>query len=301
MLGLMGDNKPCIPFHHLFLQQLPTYVRSQLAHRDFTDLRELSLEADNIYLAGKATGQHVQEVNAASSATRQRPNRSSSTSSAESLCYYHRIYGTRARKCCEPCKHHATFQQKNRKTRHRSTANVSNIGPHQQQLLVAVSIFGRCFLVDTGAQVSVVPATLRDTHFGASDERLQAANGTSISTYGAQHVSLRLGTATYNVRLVKADVKRPLLGADFLRQYNLLVDIRGKRLIEADTYTSLPCSSIYINPCHLATIYPSANQYHKVLQDYPEILQPHFSSDTVRQYCATSHHDSNSSCARQSP
>ena len=30
MLGLMGDNKPCILFHHLFLQQLPTYVRSQL-------------------------------------------------------------------------------------------------------------------------------------------------------------------------------------------------------------------------------------------------------------------------------
>ena len=137
-------------------------------------------------------------------------------------------------------------------------------------------------MVDTGAQVSVVPATLRDKHSGASDENLQAANGTSISTYGAQHVSLRLGTATYNVRLVKADVKRPLLGADFLRQYNLLVDIRGKRLIEADTYASLPCSSTHINPCHLATICPSANQYRKVLHDYPEILQPHFSSDTVR-------------------
>ena len=130
--------------------------------------------------------------------------------------------------------------------------------------------------------MSVVPATLRDKHSGASDENLQAANDTSISTYGAQHVSLRLGTATYNVRLVKADVKRPLLGADFLRQYNLLVDIRGKRLIEADTYVSLPCSSTHINSCHLGTICPSANQYRKVLQDYPEILQPHFSSDTVR-------------------
>ena len=130
--------------------------------------------------------------------------------------------------------------------------------------------------------MSVVPATLRDKHSGASNENLQAANGTSISTYGAQHVSLRLGTATYNVRLVKADVKRPLLGADFLKRYTLLVDIRGKRLIEADTYASLPCSSTHINPCHLATICPSANQYRKVLQDYPEILQPHFSSDTVR-------------------
>ena len=44
-----------------------------VAHRDFTDLPELSLEADNIVLAGKATGQHVQEANAAISATRQRP------------------------------------------------------------------------------------------------------------------------------------------------------------------------------------------------------------------------------------
>ena len=54
--------------------------------------------------------------------------------------------------------------RRNRGTRHRSNSKCKHyctIGPHQQQLLVTDSISGRCFSVDTGAQVSVIPATLR--------------------------------------------------------------------------------------------------------------------------------------------
>ena len=36
------------------------------------------------------------------------------------------------------------------------------------------------------------------------------------------------------VTTVIADVQRPLLGADFLLQHNLLVDVYGERLVEAD-------------------------------------------------------------------
>ena len=50
------------------------------------------------------------------------------------------------------------------------------------------------------------------------------------------YATLHLNNRTYSARLVKADVKRPLLGADFFRQHNLLVDICDGRLIEADTY-----------------------------------------------------------------
>ena len=129
------------------------------------------------------------------------------------------------------------------------TANVSTVGPHQKQLLVTDSISGRCFLVDTGAQVSVVPVTLRNKHSGASDERL--------------------GKATYNARLVKADVKHPLLGADFLRQYNLLVDIRWKRLIEADTYASLPCSSTHLSLSnYLPICYINTARCYRIIQKF---------------------------------
>ena len=107
---------------------------------------------------------------------------------------------------------------------------MSDVGPHHQQLFITDSNSGRCFLIDTGAQESVIPATGREKPFPTTDQ-LQAANGTPITTYGAISVTHHLNNHTYSARLVKADVKRPLLGADFLRQHNLLVDICGKRLI----------------------------------------------------------------------
>ncbi|GFR63901.1 transposon Ty3-G Gag-Pol polyprotein [Elysia marginata] len=47
---------------------------------------------------------------------------------------------------------------------------------------------------------------------------------------------------TCDARLTIANVKRPLLGADFFRCHNLLVDLYGQRLIEADTCLSCPCT-----------------------------------------------------------
>ena len=102
-----------------------------------------------------------------------------------------------------------------------------------------------------------------------------------ITTYWAVSVTLHLNNRTYSARLVKAYVKRPLLGADFLRQHNILVDICGKRLIEAGTYSSILCAATHASVHELATISPVNNQYRKVLLGYQEIIQPTFPSDTV--------------------
>ena len=103
-----------------------------------------------------------------------------------------------------------------------------------------------------------------------------------LTIYRVVTATVHLNNRTYSARLVKADVKRPLLGADFLRQHNLLVDVCGKRLIEADTYSSILCEATRASVHQLATISPVSNQYRKVLIGYQEIIQPTFSSDTVR-------------------
>ncbi|GFR68256.1 Gag pol protein [Elysia marginata] len=82
------------------------------------------------------------------------------------------------------------------------------------------------FLVDTGAQVSAVPASRFDRQSGPNDHPLQAANGSTIATYGSRNVSLCFNGRMYTARLIVADIRQPLLGADFFRQHN--------RLIEAD-------------------------------------------------------------------
>ena len=80
---------------------------------------------------------------------------------------------------------------------------------------------------------------------------------------------------------VIANVKRPLLGADFLRQHNLLVDARSQRLIEADTHLSVSCDVTVTSVSQLAPIEIGSNKSRKVLNDFPELFQPTFSHSTV--------------------
>jgi hypothetical protein len=70
------------------------------------------------------------------------------------------------------------------------------------------------FLVDTGAEVSVLPATGFDTRTRKEGPPLSAANGSSIKTYGTRTLSLHLATNTYMYQwdFVIPDVSRPLLG-----------------------------------------------------------------------------------------
>ncbi|GFS02416.1 Pol polyprotein [Elysia marginata] len=86
----------------------------------------------------------------------------------------------------------------------------------------------------------------------------------------------------YTARLIVADIRQPLLGADFFRQHNLLVDLRGQRLIEADTFLSCPCTVGVTAVTELAPIETESNKFRKILQEFSAILQPTFSSASVK-------------------
>ena len=106
---------------------------------------------------------------------------------------------------------------------------VASAAGHNESLLFAWdSHSGRRFLVDTGAEVSVLPATGLDTRTGQSGPSLKAANGSSIKTYGVHTTKLCFASCQYEWKFIIADVARPLLGADFLRANSLLVDLKGK-------------------------------------------------------------------------
>ena len=70
---------------------------------------------------------------------------------------------------------------------------------------------------------------------------------------------------------------RPLLGADFLRTHNLLVDMRNRRLIEADTFSGIPCYVSTVTPTNLALLEPSINKFRKL-----DLLKPTFSTAEVK-------------------
>jgi len=68
------------------------------------------------------------------------------------------------------------------------------------------------------------------------DYELSAANGTIIKTYDNELLTLNFGLqCDFTWKFVVADVSKPIIGADFLPFYGLLVDLRNNQLIDQIT------------------------------------------------------------------
>ena len=74
----------------------------------------------------------------------------------------------------------------------------------------------RRFLVDTGAEVSVLPPG-RERRGSKPGPSLKAANESNIKTYGTRFVKLQLPIGRFTWSFTLAEVSQPILGADFLR------------------------------------------------------------------------------------
>ena len=153
-----------------------------------------------------------------------------------------------------------------------------------RRLFVHDSISGCRFLVDTGAEVSVLPPTPTERQHPSSHFELHAANRTPIATFGQRLMSLNLGLRRrFNWVFIVADVEQPLLGADFLQHFHLQVDLHGKQLV--DGCTSLSVSALLaqssqpaLSPSPL-TLEPA---YASLLADFPDIARTNQSEQEVR-------------------
>lgn len=129
-------------------------------------------------------------------------------------------------------------------------------------------------MVDTGASCSVFP---RDTNtYKAADTSftLYAANNTKIPTYGTRRISVDLGLRrVFPWTFVVAEVTRPILGADFLEHFSLLVDIKNKKLIDSLTTCSINASRAPGETMGIKTIAGSSS-WHKILEKYPNLTNP---------------------------
>jgi hypothetical protein len=121
------------------------------------------------------------------------------------------------------------------------------------------------FLVDTGAEASVIPAARTDRKHQQDGPVLQAVNGTPIATYGKRSLTLDLGLRhTFRWVFTIADIKAPILDANFLRYFSLLVGMRKHRL--SDALTQLKIQGITTHDASPSPIFlPTRHQNeHKV-------------------------------------
>ena len=117
-----------------------------------------------------------------------------------------------------------------------SPAKVLSVSQHSSPLLhVKDKLSGDTFLVDTGSEVSIVMPRPGDIE-AAVGPKLTAANGSGITTYGKRKRKIKLECGELSWRFIVAKAKN-ILGADMLRQFRLMPDLQGQRLVSFKSYS----------------------------------------------------------------
>lgn len=136
------------------------------------------------------------------------------------------------------------------------------------RLFITDNNTGLHFLIDTGANISVLPKKT-----GARSEplpfQLYAANNTIIPTYGEKMLELDFKLRRpLKWKFIVAAVTKPIIGADFLKHHHIIVDMKNRRLI--DGKTSLTVDG-HIRNSNIPTVRSIDIQqsYHRILADYP--------------------------------
>ncbi|XP_055941785.1 uncharacterized protein LOC129971835 [Argiope bruennichi] len=132
---------------------------------------------------------------------------------------------------------------------------------------------GLRFLVDSGADVSLIPATHRNKTI--DDFKLYAANGTEIPTYGIKILNLNLGLGReFKFPFILAKVDKAIIGADFLTKFKLLIDIHNKQLINGITKLSVRYHVTTVSVDDVISTLDKTSKYANLLQQYPNFTKP---------------------------
>ncbi|GFS63660.1 uncharacterized protein TNCV_1962111 [Trichonephila clavipes] len=171
-----------------------------------------------------------------SSDRRRSHSRSRSVNRGSGICYYHRHYKEQARKCVSPC----AFVQK----------------------------------TNSRSEICVIPPSPTMNKSPQSNFSLFAANNTKIPAYGMVRKELNLGLRRpFYLTFIIADVSSPIIGADFLKHFNLLIDLKKKRLVDVET--SLFTSCVFSNIVQPSILTVDANiSFKNILSEYPDLSNP---------------------------
>lgn len=146
------------------------------------------------------------------------------------------------------------------------------------RLLIADRKSSLKYLIDTGADVSIIPPSMIERSNYKNDETnlssLFAANGSIIKTYGEKRLELNLGlrrSFTWTFKI--ADVKQPIIGADFIMHYKLLIDLANDRLIDETTLLAT-IGSVIRTKIIAIKAFNVNKEFDRMLEEFPEIVNP---------------------------
>ncbi|GFW22538.1 transposon Ty3-I Gag-Pol polyprotein [Trichonephila clavipes] len=153
---------------------------------------------------------------------------------------------------------------------------------HKSRLFVKDSETGCQFLVDSGADVSILPWTKMNGECQASQYKLYAANGTEIPTFGIKILTLDLGLRRpFQWSFTIAKAKRRIIGADFLQNFQLLIHLHNRKLIDVVANLSIKeVATVHEN--NDVSMVNRTSKYFNLLNSYPDLTKPNLVNRVVK-------------------
>lgn len=130
------------------------------------------------------------------------------------------------------------------------------------------------FLIDSGSVLSIIPTSFVPHKVKLSNFKLFAANNTTIETYGDYQMEVSLGLRRSFKWIFKvAQVKEAIIGADFLINFGLTIDLKNKCLV--DNKTSLArTGQLTSTTVYAVTTVGNQHKYHNILNKYIGLTIP---------------------------
>ena len=123
--------------------------------------------------------------------------------------------------------------------------------------------------------MSAIPPSSADRRCSPDKLTLMAVNDTPIRTFGKRSLTLNLGLRrSLPWIFIIADVQQPILGADFLRHFGLLVDMQQRQLM--DTHTHLHIQGVLStdhSPSPSICPKDTTNPYLTLLSEFPALTR----------------------------
>ena len=182
------------------------------------------------------------------------------------VCFYHMNFGDDAHKCVNPC----VFSGN-------PLATCCIIRKQSSRILYAFDRNSKQhFMLDTGADISVIPPSPMERRTRNFNVTLTAVNKTTIKTYGQRFLNLDLGLRrAYKWLFIVADVPEPILGADFIENFHLYPDLHARLLVDKTTNLSTRCKRKQGLLQGISYLEGSEeNTFVKILKQFPDLTKP---------------------------
>ena len=124
---------------------------------------------------------------------------------------------------------HTAMQLLGKRFRRREEEELNTLPVGGSLIYLRDKLTNRDFLVDTGASRSVFP---HQSSAPPSGPRLLMADGRPAAAWGSRILPLQFGTRRFEYAFLLAAVDRPILGADFLADFDLLVDSAARSVLQ---------------------------------------------------------------------